>query len=69
MENAFVVFYDSKVLVVLSGFRTVWPSPMTEHVLDWYAKEYAFERKRLTGCYAYECSIDQNMKYEDFVAA
>lgn len=64
MEDTFTVFYDLKVLVVLTGFDGA-PLPETNKVLDWYAENYAFERKRLCGGYTHSVSV-KGMKYEDF---
>ena len=38
------VFYESDLLVLIGGLPEVYHLPA---VLDWYAKEYAFERHKL----------------------
>ena len=63
MEDCFVVCYDEKALVVLRDIGGILP--LREHILDWYAKSYAFERRRLSGGYLHSVSCE-GMKYEDF---
>lgn len=64
MENTFAVFYDKKLLVVLTDFDGA-PLPERNDILDWYAANYAFERARLTGAYSHSVSV-KGMKYNDF---
>jgi hypothetical protein len=61
--KAFAIFCDQKLLVVLTDLKSPLPLPTT--VLDWYAREYGYERERLS--WASPCTIDcKDMKYEDF---
>jgi hypothetical protein len=64
-DDVFTIFYDGKLMVVLHQFVT-GVYPLAENVLDWYAKNYAFDRKRITGCYSYSISV-ADVKYEEFV--
>lgn len=64
MEDTYAIFYDCKLLVILTGFDGA-PLPDRFDILDWYAKNYAFERKRLSGGYAHSISV-KGMKYEEF---
>ena len=64
MEDCYTIFYNGKLLVVLTGFVGA-PLPERNNILDWYAKNYAFERKALTGGYVHSIPIN-GMKYEDF---
>ena len=42
----FIICYDSAPLVLVKDVQYQMPSD----VLDWYAENYAFERRRLTWC-------------------
>ncbi len=64
MEDTFIIFYKRKILITLTGFKGS-PFPPTENVLDWYGKNYGFEREQLTGCYSRSISVAE-MKYQDF---
>lgn len=65
MPDCFAIFYENKILVILTGLYV--PLPLPNNVLDWYANNYAFERNKLTGCYCQSISVAE-MKYEDFHA-
>ncbi len=66
MKNgAFLIYYDKNLLVVLTDFK-MFGTPMPHEVLDWYAENYAFERKKLTGRYTDSLISVKDMKYEDF---
>ena len=69
MEDAFAIFYNCKLLVVLTGFGRfgggVLPEPKT--VLDWYAANYAFGRNLLSGAYVQSVSV-AGMKLQQFPA-
>lgn len=59
----FAIYYDQSLLVMLTNVSN--PKPLPTAILDWYAKNYAFDRKRLS--WSSVCSIDcREMKYEDF---
>lgn len=64
MEDCFVVFYDKQVFVILRGFKGT-PFPEKKDILDWYAREYMFDRSKLSGGYSYSIDVT-DMKYEDF---
>jgi hypothetical protein len=64
MEDCFIIFYDGKVLVTLTGFKGA-PLPTREMILDWYAGDYAFERAKLTGGFVHSIPVG-DMKFEDF---
>lgn len=64
MQDTFVIFYEGKVLIVLK-INDMPPLPNSQQILDWYAKNYAFERFKLTGCYSHSIDVSQ-LKYEDF---
>ena len=63
-EN-FVVLFNGKPLVLLENIPAL-PSPDHRMILDWYAREYAFERNALSGFFCGECIDCGEMKYEDF---
>lgn len=64
MPNTFIVLMDGRPLVVLTEFNTVLPTP--QEVLDWYGANFAFDRKRLTGCYLNDYCV-KNMQHQDFL--
>lgn len=59
----FAIYYDKQLLVVLTNMPNV--NALPTKILDWYAKNYAFERSKLS--WSSVCSIDcHEMKTEDF---
>ncbi len=66
MLDCFIVFYDDKLLVALTNFDCVI-IPEMDSILDWYAKEYAVERRRLTGGFSLSVSV-KGMKYREFTS-
>jgi len=60
----FAIYYDQCLLVVLENLPSK-PLPLPTKVLDWYSREYAYDRKRLS--WSSINTIDcKHMKYEDF---
>lgn len=47
MENGIVIFYDDQVLTTIVVHRTELKS--LSEILDYYAEEFGFERKRISG--------------------
>lgn len=47
MENGIVIFYDSQVLTTIVVHKTELNS--VGEILDYYAEEFGFERKRISG--------------------
>lgn len=59
----FAIYYEQALLVILTNVPNTRPLPT--QILDWYAKNYAFDRKKLS--WSSVCNIDcKDMKYEDF---
>jgi hypothetical protein len=54
-DNVLIVYWEKSILVVLDipslkkdkGLKVSWDFPHL--ILDWYAEQYSFERKKLTG--------------------
>lgn len=65
-KESFLVLRDGKPLVLLDGIPAI-PCPNHRMILDWYAREYDFERNLLTGFFCGEAIDCSEMKYEDFV--
>jgi hypothetical protein len=64
MEDLFIIYYNKSVLVVVK-FKTQGITPEYGDILNWYAKEYGFEREKLSGCYAHSINVE-GMSYNDF---
>lgn len=47
MENGIVIFYDGQVLTTIVVNKTELKS--LSEILDYYAEEFGFERKRISG--------------------
>ena len=61
--DMFAIYYDNRLLVILKNMPNVRPLPTA--VLDWYAENYAFDRKKLS--WSAVSDIDcAGMKAEDF---
>ncbi len=54
MEDCFAIFYEYKLLIILRGLDI--PFPSREAILDWYGKNYLYDRSKLNGVFS--LSID-----------
>lgn len=66
MEDTFVIYHDGRPLVTLTNLGKGKILPTRENVLDWYGRNYCFERSKLTGCFLHSISV-KDMSYEDFI--
>lgn len=64
MPDTFVIFYvgQSTPLVALCNLNTLCD---TETIIQWYARTYDFDRKKLYGRWTHSIDVG-GMKYEDF---
>jgi hypothetical protein len=62
MENdVFAIWYNRELLIVIRNLPKN-PSPLPGSIIEWYAKEYGFDRRSLSGAWSHtldgqECPI------------